>query len=135
MVNGVTYDESNPSGTQVLSNANGCDSTVTIDLVYNGNTTGAESYVGCAGDGYSVVVNGVTYDESNPSGTQVLSNANGCDSTVTIDLVYNSNTTGAESYVGCAGDGYSVVVNGELLMKVTPQELKYYQMLMDVTVQ
>ena len=47
-----------------------CDSTVTIDLVYNSNTTGTESYVGCAGDGYSVVVNGVTYDESNPSGTQ-----------------------------------------------------------------
>ena len=85
---------------------------VTIDLhYYNSNTTGTESYVGCAGDGYSVVVNGVTYDESsNPSGTQVLTNANGCDSTVTIDLVYNSNTTGTESYVGCTGDGYSVVV-------------------------
>ena len=64
------------------SNANGCDSTVTIDLVYNSNTTGTESYVGCAGDGYSVVVNGVTYDESNPSGTQVFSNANGCDSNI-----------------------------------------------------
>ena len=135
VVNGVTYDESNPSGTQVLSNANGCDSTVTIDLVYNSNTTGTESYVGCAGDGYSVVVNGVTYDESNPSGTQVLSNANGCDSTVTIDLVYNSNTTGTESYVGCAGDGYSVVVNGVTYDESNPQELKCSQMLMDVTVQ
>ena len=40
----------------------GCDSTVTIDLVYNSNTTGTESYVGCAGDG-----NGVTYDESTVS--------------------------------------------------------------------
>ena len=80
--------------------------------MYNSNTSGTESYVGCAGDGYSVVVNGVTYDESNPSGTQVLSNANGCDSTVTIDLTFNSSVTGSESYVGCAGDGYSIVVNG-----------------------
>ena len=55
--------------------------------MYNNNTTGTESYVGCAGDGYSVRgTMDVTYDESNPSGTQVLSNANGCDSTVTIDL-------------------------------------------------
>ena len=57
---------------------------------YNNTPAGTESYVGCAGDGYSVMVNGVTYDESNPSGTQVLSNANGCDSTVTIDLTFNT---------------------------------------------
>ena len=112
VVNGVTYNESNPSGTEVLSNANGCDSTVTIDLVFNNNTTGNENYSGCSGDGYSVVVNGVTYDESNSSGTEVLSNANGCDSTVTIDLVFNNNTTGNEVYTGCLGDGYAVVVNG-----------------------
>ena len=112
VVNGVTYNESNPSGTEVLSNANGCDSTVTIDLVFNNNTTGNENYSGCSGDGYSVVVNGVTYDESNSSGTEVLSNVNGCDSTVTIDLVFNNNTTGNEDYTGCLGDGYAVIVNG-----------------------
>ena len=48
---------------------------------------------------------------SNSSGTQVLSNTNGCDSTVTIDLLSTiASVTGTESYVGCAGDGYSVVV-------------------------
>ena len=112
VVNGATYDESNSSGTEVLSNVNGCDSTVTIDLVFNNNTIGNENYIGCAGDGYAVIVNGVTYDESNSSGTEVLSNVNGCDSTVTIDLVFNNNTTGNENYIGCAGDGYSVDVNG-----------------------
>ena len=90
------------------------DSTVTIDNYFHFYVPGTESYVGCAGDGYSVVVNGVTYDEGNPSGTEdlTLTAVAGCDSIVTIDLVYNSNTTGTESYVGCAGDGYSVVVNG-----------------------
>ena len=87
------------------------DSTVTIDLTFNSSVTGSESYVGCTGDGYSIVVNGVTYDEGNPR-AQTLTAVAGCDSIVTIDLVYNSNTTGTESYVGCAGDGYSVVVNG-----------------------
>ena len=62
-------------------------------------------------------------------------NANGCDSTVTIDLVYNSNTSGTESYVGCAGDGYSVVVNGVTYDESNPQELKCSLMLMGVTVQ
>ena len=112
VVNGVTYAEANPSGTETLTAVAGCDSIVTIDLVFNNNTIGNENYSGCSGDGYAVVVNGVTYDESNSSGTEVLSNANGCDSTVTIDLVFNNNTIGNENYSGCSGDGYSVVVNG-----------------------
>ncbi len=120
VVNGVTYDESNSSGTEVLSNVNGCDSTVTIDLVFNNNTTGNEVYTGCLGDGYAVVVNGVTYNESNPSGTELLSNANGCDSTVTIDLTFNSSVTGSEAYTGCLGDGYSVVVNGVTYAEANP---------------
>ena len=32
-VNGITYDEVNPSGTEVYPMSNGCDSTVTIDLL------------------------------------------------------------------------------------------------------
>ena len=112
VVNGVTYDEGNASGTEVLTAVAGCDSTVTITLIYNNNTFGTEIYTGCQGDGYSVDVNGITYDEGNPSGTEVLTNSNGCDSTVTITLIYNNNTFGTETYTGCQGDGYSVVVNG-----------------------
>ena len=61
-------------GRKLLTAVAGCDSIVTIDLVFNNNTIGNENYIGCAGDGYAVVVNGVTYNESNPSGTEVLSN-------------------------------------------------------------
>ncbi|MDX1408545.1 MAG: hypothetical protein R3330_10440, partial [Saprospiraceae bacterium] len=112
VVNGTTYDESNPTGIEVLTNTLGCDSTVTVDLTFNATSTGLESYSGCQGDGYSVVVNGTTYDESNPTGIEVMTNAAGCDSTVTVDLVFNATTSGMESYTGCQGDGYSVVVNG-----------------------
>jgi hypothetical protein len=87
-VNGVTYDESNPTGTEILTNAAGCDSTVSINLVFSPSSTGEETYLGCEGDGYSVDVNGVTYDESNPTGTEILTNAAGCDSIVSINLVY-----------------------------------------------
>ena len=83
-----------------------------IVRLYNPISTGTETYTGCTGDGYSVVVNGTTYNEGNASGTEVLTNALGCDSTVTITLTYNPTSTGTETYVGCAGDGYSVIVNG-----------------------
>ncbi|MDB4682992.1 hypothetical protein OAE89_02875, partial [Crocinitomicaceae bacterium] len=111
-VNGVSYDESNPSGTETLSNTNGCDSTVTIDLTFNNLSNGSETYAGCSGDGYAVVVNGTTYDELNPAGTETLNNTFGCDSTVTIDLTFNTVNNGVETYTGCSGDGYAVVVNG-----------------------
>lgn len=111
-VNGNIYDEDNPNGIEVLTNSVGCDSTVTIDLVYQPNSTGEELYIGCEGDGYSVEVNGTTYDENNPTGTEILDNSVGCDSTVTINLIYNPPTYGEETYEGCEGDGYSVEVNG-----------------------
>lgn len=48
-----------------------------------------EDYVGCQGDGYSVLINGVQYDENNPSGLESLTNIAGCDSIVTINLEYD----------------------------------------------
>ncbi len=38
------------------------------------------SIVACTGDGVDVVVNGNIYDEGNPTGMEVLTNAAGCDS-------------------------------------------------------
>ena len=119
-VNGTTYNEANPTGVETLVNAVGCDSVVTIDLVYNGTSSGTESYNGCIGDGYSVVVNGTTYDETNPTGTETLVGGNGCDSVVTIDLMFSLSTAGNETYAGCQGDGYSVVVNGTTYDEANP---------------
>ena len=115
-VNGTTYDEANASGTELIVGgaANGCDSTVTISLTYLPNVTGSFSYTGCQGDGFSIDVNGTTYDEANASGTELIVGgaANGCDSTVTISLAYLPNATGSFSYTGCQGDGFSIDVNG-----------------------
>jgi hypothetical protein len=102
----------NPTGTEILTGSNGCDSTVTITLVFLPSSTGTESYTGCVGDGYSVVVGGTTYDENNPSGTETLTASNGCDSLVSINLTFIAPTTGTETYTGCDGDGYNVVVGG-----------------------
>lgn len=60
------------------------------------NATGEETYTGCQGDGYEVIVNGNTYNEATPTGTDTLVNAaaSGCDSIVTINLEFiTENTT------------------------------------------
>jgi gliding motility-associated-like protein len=119
-VNGVVYDESNPSGTEMLTNANNCDSTVTVNLIFSPNSIGAENYMGCEGDGYSVTVNGVLYNESNPSGTETLLSANGCDSVVTINLQYFPETSSSIVHNGCEGDGFSVTVNGIVYDELNP---------------
>ena len=82
--------------------------------------------LGCAGDGYSVTVNGTLYNEANASGSEVLTNAAGCDSTVTVSLTYNATSTGTETYTGCAGDGYSVTVNGTLYITKPMQVVQKY---------
>ncbi|MEM6318586.1 MAG: SdrD B-like domain-containing protein [Bacteroidota bacterium] len=94
-VGGTIYDENNPTGTEVLTNANGCDSTVTVNLVFNEQKASTITYEGCVEDGYEVVVNGIPYSENNPSGTEVLTAANGCDSIVTINLTFQPLSTNA----------------------------------------
>ncbi len=92
VVNGTTYDASNPTGTEVFPNVgpNGCDSTVTINLTVLPAATSTISDHLCYSD--NMVVNGTTYDVNNPSGTEVLPNAtaNGCDSTITINLTFDA---------------------------------------------
>ena len=69
---GTVYDESNPGGTENLTDANNCPYTVTVDLFFNALTADInESYIGCSGDGYTYTSpSGTVYDESNPSGTE-----------------------------------------------------------------
>jgi gliding motility-associated-like protein len=90
VVNGTTYDENTPDGIETFPGPGGCDSVVTIQLVFHPTSTGNEDYLGCSGDGYNVVVGGTVYDESNPIGTDTLVNSLGCDSVVTVNLVFQS---------------------------------------------
>ncbi|MCO6500993.1 MAG: T9SS type A sorting domain-containing protein [Vicingus serpentipes] len=111
-VNGVTYDASNPTGTEVFTNVgpNNCDSTVTVNLNVLPAKTGSVTTTIC-NDG-SVDVNGVTYDASNPTGTEIFTNvgSNNCDSTVTVNLNVLAAKTGTITQTICFGD--SIIVNG-----------------------
>lgn len=87
VINGTLYDEVNPNGMEVLSGLNGtCDTLVSIELSFSKEISRLESYTGCQGDDYNVLVNGIVYDETNPSGTTILTSSQACDTLVTIDL-------------------------------------------------
>ena len=77
---GVTYD-STGTYTNVYTDVNGCDSTVTLDLTINYSQSSTVTVTACD----SFDWDGVTYD-STGTYTNVYTDVNGCDSTVTLDL-------------------------------------------------
>jgi uncharacterized repeat protein (TIGR01451 family) len=95
--------------TVTATDANGCTATDSYTVEIQTTATGNESYNGCQGDGYAVTVNGNVYNESNASGTETLTTSFGCDSIVTILLVYHPqpNVTTIPATV-CSGSSLSL---------------------------
>ena len=97
-IDGNTYTSSNNSATWTLTNAAGCDSVVTLDLTILESNTGTDTQVHC--DTYTWI-DGVTYTASNDTATWTLTNAESCDSVVTLDLTILENNTGTDTQVHC----------------------------------
>jgi hypothetical protein len=93
--NGNTYNE---SGTYIFNttNANGCDSIATLNLILNNATSSTTNITTC--DSFSW--NGNTYNES---GTYIFNttNANGCDSIATLNLILNNTTSSTTNITAC----------------------------------
>lgn len=109
IINGTVYDSENPSGTEVFNPNGSCDSTVQIDLSFFAEATGELSGTYC--DSVTFNVGGELFGPSNPSGIVVLENvtANGCDSTVQIDLEFFLDHTFELTETYCTGD--SIIIN------------------------
>ncbi|NBC07010.1 MAG: hypothetical protein GVY26_07440, partial [Bacteroidetes bacterium] len=111
-VNGTTYNEAMPAGVEVLEDAaaNGCDSVINVMVSYFPEDTTFIQQQLCTGD--SLIVNGTTYNESNPSGTELLPNGkvNGCDSLISVMLTFGGASVNDINQTLCPGD--SLVVNG-----------------------
>jgi len=82
-LDGNTYTSSNNSATHLLTNAAGCDSVITLNLTILNSTSSTDTQTAC---GSFTWLDGNTYTSSNNSATHLLTNAAGCDSTVTLDL-------------------------------------------------
>lgn len=91
--------------TVVLTAANGCDSTVMVDLTVLElpETTFTESI--CEGE--TITLNGNTYDATGIY-TEVLTATNGCDSTVTVDLTVIAPVIRTLNRSICTGQTFTV---------------------------
>ena len=86
-IDGVTYTANNNTATHILTNADGCDSVVTLNLTIFYSNSGTDVVSACNSFTW---IDGNTYTSSNNTATHILTNANGCDSVVALDLTINS---------------------------------------------
>ncbi len=114
IVNGITYDENNPFGIEILDDVtlNGCDSIVNISLDFEPHVMTDFKPELCTGS--SISVNGTIYNDSNPDGTEVFTGAafNGCDSIVHVDVIFLPNTENDYQPAICPGE--SIMVNSTI---------------------
>lgn len=112
--NGLTF---NGPGTQsvTLTNTSGCDSLVTLNLASSPNLTGTDVQSAC--ESYTWI-DGVTYIASTntPLYTLVGGNANGCDSTINLNLTINQESTNVLTIESC---GPYIAGNGQLYSEST----------------
>ncbi len=81
-INGEVYNFSNPSGVEYIPNATGCDSIYTISIIeLSPSDTTLEVGLCSAID---TLINGQVYNESTTMGESTLTNAEGCDSIVSV---------------------------------------------------
>ena len=94
---GISYNESG-TYTNLYQNAIGCDSTHTLNLTINQTSYGDDQQIHC--DQYTWI-DGITYTSNNNTASFVLTNANNCDSIVTLDLIINSSDSTYSSVTAC----------------------------------
>ncbi|KAB1065598.1 T9SS type A sorting domain-containing protein [Salibacter halophilus] len=89
------------SGTYMdtISNTAGCDSIITINLTVNNSNAGSQSEIAC--DSYTWPASNQTYTSSG-NYTTTLTNSNGCDSVVTLNLTVNNSTSASIFPIVCS---------------------------------
>ena len=111
--NSIVYDQNNLNGSDTLigSSVGGCDSIINVNLTLLSTEIGTETTTTCDVT-YGITVNGVLYDINSPTGSETIvgGSANGCDSTVIVDITFLDTALGLEDGSICPGE--SIIVNG-----------------------
>ncbi len=102
-IDGIEYTESNNIANYTLTNANGCDSVVTLNLTINKSTESYEEITAC--DSYRW--NGNTYTESGTYSENFM-NIAGCDSTANLVLTISKSTEQSIERTACE----EITING-----------------------
>ncbi len=121
-IDGNLYTSDNNTATHTIPNAAGCDSVITLDLTVLGTTFGTDVQTSCTAFTW---INGVTYTSSNNTNTFILTNSNGCDSIVTLNLTITTITatdvqTACKPFTWIDGNTYTTDNNSATFMLQTP---------------
>ena len=107
-IDGITYTASNNTGTHILTVANDCDSLINLDLTVNYSDTSI-AYVNASCD--YTWIDGITYSNNNDTSSFLLTNDEGCDSLVFLDLTIDLIHT--DILVNFLGVLYTSISNGQ----------------------
>lgn len=92
--------------TTTLLSSSECDSVILTNVEFSIPEPFLLSYVGCDQDGFSVEVGGNTYDQSTPTGSEIVQNIYGCDSLVNIELIYHAHSSAVFDTVICVNEPF-----------------------------
>ena len=112
VIGGTLFNEQNPTGTALSTALTGCDTLYFVDLNFEPLVEKDFNYTGCSGDGFSITLGGITFDEQNPSGTALVNALSGCDTLYSVSLTFGPYTIKEFNYSGCTGNQYSIVIGG-----------------------
>lgn len=116
------FSESNPYEEITVNADSGCDSLIIVDISFFPVADSLINSILCEGD--SIIVGGVTYNDTNPFGQEILENqaSNGCDSLVNIDLQFSDGINIMRTDTLC--EGGSIVIGGSIFdMNNSPTQL------------
>ena len=119
IVNGTTYNATNPTGLEILSRAatNQCDSIVSIQLSFYEEVVDTLVIPLCIGA--DITIGGVTFDRSNPEGQVVAGQkVTGCDSLVYVIIQDASLLEGKLDVKLCPGASFEL--EGEVFNAARP---------------
>lgn len=127
-VNNRVYDITNPSGTEIIRSDCFRDTILTIDLEFLPNHEIMIEETHCAGENYQLEVNNTVYDINNPSGVEILSTVDGCDSTIMINLNFEDELMEEFNVVACEGENYSIEINGTVYNQDNPTGVEVFDL-------
>ena len=135
-IDGNLYTAGNNTATHTLTNATGCDSVITLDLTMNYSTYSTDTQSAC--DEFTWM-DGNTYTTDNNTATHTLTNSQGCDSVITLNLTITSidssvSQTGTTLLAALSGASYQwlncnngfAVIPGETNQSFNAQANGYY---------
>ena len=97
-IDGVTYTTSNNSASITIPSSSGCDSVVYLDLTINYDSYQTDFQTNC--NSYTWI-DGVTYTSSTNTPTFTLTNQNGCDSIISLNLTIYSSSNSTDFQNAC----------------------------------